>query len=314
MAETATWIQSYVNRDALLMWSAEDLWRAPLGDFPPPWACTWGDDAYGLWADLAVNGVIQRMRWIEPSGPEGFWMGSTKWERAGITHNGVRHWANKTEHEPKRVVIEHGFWLADTPCTQAFWLAVTGKNPSHLSKGPEAAERPVDNVSWSDVMDQFVARFAQTSDWGAGERLCLPSEQQWEYAARAGTRSAYWWGDDWQEKRGNADVSRKRGWGDKDGTTPVRRHAPNPWGLHDIHGNVWEWCSDLWQSDEDAFVVRGGSWLGYPAHARAAYRIGRQRVREGRDQGFRFALRYPVGLDAQWSRTGWMARSSLSQL
>lgn len=290
------------------MWSAEDRWRAPVGDFPPSWASAWGDDVYGLWADLTVNGVTQRMRWIEPSGPEGFWMGSTKQERDAIKHQHVREWANRLEHEPMSVQLQHGFWLADTLCTQALWQAVTGKNPSHFSKGRDAPERPVESVRWNDVDEQFVKRFAQTPAWGTGDRLCLPSEEQWEYAARAGTRSAYWWSDAWDETRGNADVTGERRWDDKEGTTPVHRYAPNPWGLFDVHGNVWEWCSSPWRprwdapearSDEDARVVRGGSWISHPGGARAACRSGWLREYADRARGFRFALRSPAGPQAR---------------
>jgi sulfatase modifying factor 1 len=290
------------------MWHGDDAKRAPVGDFPPPWASAWGDDVYGLWADLTVNGVTQRMRWIEPSGPEGFWMGSTQQERDVINDQNVREWANQAEHEPTCVPIKQGFWLADTPCTQAFWQAVTGENPSHFSKGPDAPERPVESVNWNDVDEQFVQRFAQTPAWGTGDRLCLPSEEEWEYAARAGTRSAYWWGDAWDATRGNANVAGERRWDDKEGTTPVRRYAPNPWGLFDVHGNVWEWCSSPWRPrldapearpDEERRVVRGGSWVYRPGYARAACRIRRPRRYAIQHQGFRFALRSPAGPEAR---------------
>lgn len=290
------------------LWASADEWRPPIGDFPPPWASAWGDDPYGLWADLTVNGATQRMRWIEPSGEAGFLMGSTRPERDAINDKNVRDWANQHEHEPRKERIGAGFWLADTPCTQAFWTAVAGKNPSHFGKGREAPERPVESVSWQDVMQRFVGRFAQTSEWGTGDRLCLPSEAQWEYAARAGTRTAYWWGDAWDEARGNVDVSGKRRWNDNEGTTPVQRYAPNPWGLYDVHGNVWEWCSDPWQPrrdapearpDEDVRVVRGGSWIYNSARARAAYRVRWPRRGVTKDQGFRFALRSPSGLEAR---------------
>ncbi len=271
------------------MWPAEDLWRAPVGDFPPPWASAWGDDVYGLWADLTVNGVTQRMRWIEPSGEAGFEMGD---EREGRS----------------REIIKPGFWLADTPCTQAFWQAVTVTNPSHFKQGADAPQRPVENVSWDDVMAQFIARFAATPAWGTGDGLCLPTEVEWEYAARAGTTTAYWWGDVWDDARGNADVTGKRRWDDKEGTTPVHRYGPNPWGLYDVHGNVWEWCVDVWQPrrdapearpDADTRVLRGGSWIGRPDLARAAYRSRWRRWGVNQSRGFRFALRSPAGPEAR---------------
>lgn len=288
------------------LWPAEDEWRAPFGDFPPRWASAWGDDPYGLWADLTVNGATQRMRWIEPSGPEGFWMGSTQNERKAIKDKQIRECAIQNEHEPRRELVKHGLWLADTPCTQAFWTAVVGENPSHFHDRPDAAQRPVENVSWDDVMTQFISRFAQTSEWGTEERLCLPNEAQWEYAARAGTRTAYWWGDEPDGRLVNWHKLRM-------GTSRVKDYSPNPWGLFDVHGNVWEWCADVWQPhrgasggglDEDARVVRGGSWVYNPGVARAAYRDGRPCWFTTQTRGFRFALRSPSGPEARPGRAG----------
>lgn len=278
------------------MWPAEDQWRTPIGDFPPPWASAWGDDPYGLWADLTVNGATQRMRWIEPSGPEGFWMGSPRAERDAIKEKEPRR-SLEGEHDPRLVVVSKGFWLADTLCTQAFWHAVTGSNPSHFYDRPDASERPIEQVSWDVVNEQFIARFTTTPDWGTADRLCLPTEIQWEYAARAGTRMAYWWGDTPNDDHAN--------WGVRHGgTTPVHRYPPNPWGLFDMHGNVWEWCADVWESGrwggpgKDARVVRGGSWVALPGLARAAYRSWRLCGSSHQSRGFRFALR-----PADWPET-----------
>jgi sulfatase modifying factor 1 len=287
------------------MWPVEDLWRAPVGDFPPPWASAWGDDLYGLWADLTVNGVTQRMRWIEPSGPEGFWMGSTQAERDAIENKDVGEWASQHEHTPRREIVEQGFWLADTQCTQAFWSAVVGENPSHFHDRPDAAERPVENVSWDAVMEQFIARFSQRPDWGTEGRLCLPTEVEWEYGARAGTRTAYWWGDR-PDARANWNQQHR-------GTTPVKDYAPNPWGLYDVHGNVWEWCSDVWRPrrdapearpDEEFRVIRGGSWLNPPGFAHAAYRSRWLRWYVQESLGFRFALRSTSGPEARGGGAG----------
>jgi sulfatase modifying factor 1 len=263
--------------------------QVPFAQPRLPWASASGSDKYGQWADLTVNGVAQRMRWIPPTGPEGFEMGD---EREGRS----------------REIIETGFWLADTPCTQAFWQAVTGSNPSHFKQGADAPQRPVENVSWDDVMQQFIGRFASTPAWGTRDGLCLPTEVEWEYAARAGTTTAYWWGEAWEETRGNADVTGERRLDDKDGTTPVKRYGLNPWGLYDVHGNVWEWCSDPWRErrdapearpDADRRVVRGGSWIDRPDFARAACRCRWHRWDADRFLGFRFALRSPAGPEAR---------------
>ena len=105
-----------------MIWPVADRWRAPAGDFPPRWATAWGDDEFGLWADLTVGEVSQRMRWIEPTGPAGFWMGSPGAEREALTDKDLRDWAHRSEQEPLRVRVPEGFWLADTPCTQGLWL------------------------------------------------------------------------------------------------------------------------------------------------------------------------------------------------
>lgn len=265
-----------------------------------PWASDSGEDTYGRWADLTIKGVTQRMRWIPPTGPDGFWMGAPQVERDAIDSKNARDWANQHEHEPRQQFIDNGFWLADTPCTQAFWHAVTGTNPSHFKQSADAPERPVENVRWEDVMRQFIARFAAMPDWSTGKGLCLPTEVEWEYAARAGARTAYWWGNAPHDARANWDRL-------QNGTTPVQRYRPNPWGLHDVHGNVWEWCEDVWQPrrsasdawrDKNSRVVRGGSWFYHPGLARVAYRDGAPCKGAFRDHGFRFAMRFPRQLEA----------------
>lgn len=277
-------------------WPADVQHRAPLHDFPPAWACAWGDDRYGLWVDLEVNGVVQRMRWIEPSMPGGFLMGSTQKERDAIEHKDVRERANQHETEPQRVVIPSGFWLADTPCTQAFWLAVVGgENPSYFIKGADAPLRPVEHVPFDDDKHgPGVISFLQALNQRLPEpRAALPSEEQWEYACRADTATAYWWGDQPDNRKANWEESEQ-------GTTPADRYPPNPWGLHDMHGNVWEWTASPWRERQDAApgqdaplarVVRGGSWFSLPPdRARSAFRQRRPVGNRDRRQGFRFLL------------------------
>lgn len=283
-------------------WPKDVKHRAPLGDFPPSWASAWGDDRYGLWADLVVEGVAQRMRWIEPSMGDGFLMGSTQKERDAIA-KGVRDAANRRETEPRRVVIKLGFWLADTPCTQAFWLAVVGgKNPSRFKEGAEAPHRPVEQVPFADDKEGLgVGGFLRALNRRLPQpRAELPSEEQWEYACRADTVVAYWWGDDFDHTRANVDYTGKKDWDSKEGTTPVARYPPNPWGLSDMHGNVWEWTASPWrerrdgaprQDDPLGHVVRGGSWFIHPGRARSAYRSRRHDGARDPVQGFRFLLR-----------------------
>lgn len=277
----------------MIPWPEPDRWRAPVGDFPPPWASAWGDDRFGLWADLTVRGVTQRMRWIEPSGEAGFLMGSPQAERDAIRHEDVRKWANDSEHEPRLVVVAPGFWFADTPCTQAFWLAVMGDNPSRFQYMPDASQCPVEQVSFDDV-ERFLVELEALPEARLQGRAALPTEVQWEYAARAGSTTAYWWGDVPDDRRANWSNQRKT-------TTPVAHYAANPWGLCDVHGNVWEWCADSWrqrldlteaETDPSARVVRGGSWVVHPDDVRSACRGGWLHVTRTSTLGLRLLLKH----------------------
>ena len=141
--------------------------------------------------------------------------------------------------------------------------------------------RPVIYVSWEDAQ----AYAAWLSD-ETGEAYRLPSESEWEYAARAGSTTRYWWGQDIGRNRANCRDCGSR-W-DGDETAPAGSFAANAWGLHDMHGNVWEWVEDCWHEnyaraprDGSAWtrggncgrrVLRGGSWFGVPAILRSALR------------------------------------------
>jgi formylglycine-generating enzyme len=274
-------------------WPANVAHRAPVNDFPPAWASAWGDDRYGLWADLVVGGQIQRMRWIEPSMPSGFLMGSSQKERDAIEDNKARERANQSESNPRPVVIQHGFWLADTPCTQAFWVGVLDEeNPSFFKSGSEAPSRPVEQVPCvGNKVRVGVSGFLQALNMKLPDpRAVLPSQEEWEYACRADTVTAYWWGDDFDPSRANVSHTEKKEWNDKVGTTPVYRYPPNPWGLHDMLGNVWEWTSSQGKKQQSC-VARGGSWMNQFGLVRSAtygeWSLGEHR----RNLGFRFLLR-----------------------
>ena len=192
----------------------------------PPWASAVGVDEFGLYADFRIEGVTQRMRWIPPGE---FLMGSPEDEPERVD--------NERRHE---VVLTHGFWLAETACTQALWEAVMGKNPSRF-KGPE---RPVENVSWDDVQG-FIARLNERVP---GLELRLPTEAEWEYACRAGTQTPFWFGDNITPEQANYDGNYPYAGGKKglyrEQTVEVKALPANGWGLYQMHGNVWEWCAD----------------------------------------------------------------------
>jgi formylglycine-generating enzyme required for sulfatase activity len=233
----------------------------------PPWAVDYGTDQYGAYATLEVGGVRQKLRWIPPGR---FLMGSPDDE-----------WGRWPEEGPQHVqAIERGFWMFDTPCTQALWQAVMGENSS-LFRGPD---RPVDNISWEDAQN-FLARIAEQVP---GLRLSLPSEAQWEYTCRAGTTRA----------RYAHDLSEIAWYRENSGgeTHPVGEKQPNPWGLYDMLGNVYEWCADEFREygsaeidASDARVLRGGSWLDVAGEVRAASRGWIVPGRRHDDFGFRCA-------------------------
>jgi len=229
----------------------------------------WGVDSVGPWQTLVYEDVSYRFRWIPPGR---FWMGSPEDEK-GRDDDEDRHLVTLTE----------GFWLGETAVTQALWRAVTGDNPSHF-KGDDL---PVERVDWNTVQD-FIRRLVQAAECPGLE---LPTEAQWEYACRAGTEKPFSFGEqittDQVNFDGNYPYSGGRKGEHREKTVPVASLPANPWGLHEMHGNVWEWCRDGWNehlgtapatdpltpAGKGALrVVRGGSWSNGGGLVRSAYR------------------------------------------
>ncbi len=282
----------------------------PLADgHPPPWASEWGEDDHGVFVAFAVGEVSQRLRWIPPGR---FRMGSPETETGRRDHEGPRH----------HVTLSRGFWLGDTPCPQALWLAVTGDNPSRF----RTPDRPVERVSWQDCrtfLEQLNGRIP-------GLEARLPSEAEWEYACRAGTETGTYAGeleilgennapllDEIAWYGGNSGLGFEledgwdsSGWSEKQyahakaGTHPVAQKEPNAWGLRDMLGNVWEWCEDSWDYGEpysveaavdpvghegSERVFRGGSWSTFARYVRSAARRAAPPGYRGGSLGFRLA-------------------------
>jgi len=159
--------------------------------------------------------------------------------------------------------VDQPYSIGKYPVTQAMYEAVMGSNPSHFQGD---AQRPVEQVSWNDAQD-FCQRLNDLSA-RQGQRYCLPSEAQWEYACRAGSK-----GDFGLLKNGQEGTVDQMAWyGDNSGKTThaVGQKSANAWGLYDMHGNVWEWCEDAYDSSDR--VLRGGSWLVNARNCRAAAR------------------------------------------
>jgi formylglycine-generating enzyme required for sulfatase activity len=251
----------------------------------PTWAKRLERDESGLFAEVELDDkVVTRLRWIPPGR---FLMGSPEDEK-GRYDNELQHW----------VTLTKGYWLADAPCTQAEWLAVMGTEPSNF-KGPNL---PVEQVSWEECQafcEKLQLRFP-------GLQARLPSEAEWEYACRAGTASAFNDGSSCTEPEGKDPTLDKLGWFDQNSggqTHDVReKKPPNQWGLHDMHGNVWEWCADGYSeytADEQVDptgadtghgrVLRGGSWGNWARNCRSAGRLGGRPDDRFHYLGFRLA-------------------------
>ena len=208
------------------------------------------------------------------------------------------------QHE---VELTKGFYLGVYPVTQEEYEQIVGSNPSHFTGN---GRRPVERVTWFDAV-AFCNRLSereQLSPYYAiddeqvqiagGNGYRLPTEAEWEYACRAGTTTRWWFGDD------ESPLSDFAWYYENSGHTthPVCEKPANAWGLHDVHGNVWEWCQDWYGEYSSGRVIdptgpesgtsrvlRGGAWLNYPVYCRSAIRFDFQPEYRYYNVGFRAA-------------------------
>ncbi|WP_366664969.1 formylglycine-generating enzyme family protein [Microcoleus sp. bin48.metabat.b7b8b9.023] len=201
------------------------------------------------------------------------------------------------ERPQHKVNISH-FFMGKYEVTQEQWQVVMENNPSNFT----GAKRPVEKVSWNDAVE-FCEKLSQKR----GKTYRLPSESEWEYACRAGTKTPFHFGEtitpDLVNYNGYPYGSAQ--WGlDRKQTTDVGSFPPNAFGLYDMHGNVNEWCSDSvnfnyngaptdgssWETGYELRVFRGGSWNCNAVNCRSAYRSGYGADGRFPNTGFRVAL------------------------
>jgi len=165
---------------------------------------------------------------------------------------------------PQREVTLASFFMAQTPITQSQWRKVASwpKINFDLDVDPsrfKGDNRPVEQVSWLDAIE-FCNRLSQRT----GKNYTLPSEAQWEYACRAGTTTPFHFGATISTDAANYDGNYTYDQGDRgiyrEQTTDVASFPANPWGLYDMHGNVWEWCLDEWHDSYEGAPADGSAW------------------------------------------------------
>ena len=219
-----------------------------------------------------------------------FAMGSLAWPLESAPYY------NQYESIPRHTVtITRPFWMGQYEVTQAEYQAVMGSDPSFFTApvSPGSVNRPVEQVSWNMAIAYCDVLTAQESTAGrlpSGYEYRLPTEAEWEYCCRAGTTTEFHYGPTLLCGQANFANSNHGGQPcNPVGTVPVGGFSPNAWGLHDMHGNVWEWCLDSWDLSinypdgpvSDPYVTvglnriaRGGSFLSASSQCRSACRVG----------------------------------------
>ena len=244
---------------------------------------------------------VENMVWIPPGT---FTMGSPESERGRWEEDGPL----------TRVTLTQSFWMSKYEVTQREYLALMGNNPSRFQPPdyPEDLDRPVEQVWWDDAVAYCQALTEQERAAGhlpEGWEYRLPTEAEWEYACRAVTTTRYSFGDalECHDGCGPCGLLDQYMWwcGNAEGSTHrVGHKLPTSWGLHDMHGNVWEWCQDWWSfnlpggsltdpkgpESGSGRVFRGGSWDRLARRCRSAIRGGLIPDGLSADIGFRVVL------------------------
>jgi sulfatase modifying factor 1 len=231
---------------------------------------------------FAIADLSMDMLWVEPGS---FEMGSPSSEKD-----------RQDRETPHAVTLTEGFYLGKHEVTQTQWEKVMGSNPSRY----KGADRPVERVSWTEVTafcDKLTELERKAGRLPAGMSYQLPTEAQWEYACRAGTKTAFSFGDSLTSEQANIS-------GGPGETVDVGKYPGNSWGFHDMHGNVFEWCADWYgayptgavsdpvgPAGGSTRVLRGGSWVYAANGARSAIRDRDVPASGFNRLGFRLSLR-----------------------
>jgi formylglycine-generating enzyme required for sulfatase activity len=246
-----------------------------------------------------INAAQQEMVWIRPGA---FTMGSPAGEEGRSS--------DETAH---RVTLTRGYWLGKHEVTQSSYKAVMGTNPSAFKR--VGLKAPVENVKWVEAREfcvKLTEREKQARRLPTGYEYRLPTEAQWEYACRAGTQTLFGVGDGKSLSSQQANFN-----GNLEKTCEVGQYAPNRWGLHDMHGNVWEWCEDGYgdypaggvidpkgDSTSSRRTFRGGGWLDTASYCRAARRYRSGLDHQSSSVGIRVALVPSIQESGRDEKTG----------
>jgi len=255
--------------------------------------------------ELAVGADL----WSKPGCPDG-WptpagtvaIPSGSFQMGSNAASGPPYYGGSATQPVHPVTISYCYWMGQHEVTQAEYAALMGTNPSYFP----GANKPVERVSWFNAQAYCVALTAQQSTLGnvpPGYQYRLPTEAEWEYACRAGTTTEFNVGSALFCNQAKFDYSyHSNSYCSSNSTVPAGSYAPNAWGLHDMHGNVWEWCLDSYAAYggapvTDPFVTggpyrvfRGGSWYYFSSSCRSASRSNHDPGNTNYGVGFRVVL------------------------
>jgi len=183
--------------------------------------------------------------------------------------SGPNEFGESDEQPRHEVVVATPFYMSQYEVTQEQWIKLIGHNPAEFKgemiKG-DSKKHPVESISWEDA-HKFIERLNALEKTN---QYRLPTESEWEYAARAGSQTVYYFGDNENQLKNHAWYVNNS----NEQTHPVGKKQPNAFGLYDMHGNVWEWCQDVWHDSYDSAPTNGRAWLTGKNPTRRVFRGG----------------------------------------